>query len=142
MEYDFCAEWLNCLLKTLENGGDRIGNLFERCAVFHYEANQMDTLLEPYIGDLQGFLGFLEKEWNWKICWSEEENVILADENKEYCVCPVTGRISGEVSPILCDCSAAFARKMFSKVCGKEVRASVKRSFLRDGKSCIYQIRL
>ena len=44
---------------------------------------------------------------------------LLVDENKDFCVCPITEKVQGEVSGILCNCSEKFAEQMFSKVCQK-----------------------
>ena len=135
---DFCAEWLNNLLSSLDENCDSC--LFENCAKLHYQVNGMDKVLEKYTGDLPLFISFLEKEWGWKIEYSEDGHQLLVDENKDYCVCPVTKNIQGKVSGNLCNCSEKFAEQMFSKVCQKKITAKVKRSVLRDGKSCIYEI--
>lgn len=58
----------------------------------------------------------------------------------DFCVCPITQKVQGKASGILCNCSEKFAELMFSKVCQKKIAAKVKRSVLRDGKSCIYEI--
>ena len=135
---DFCAEWLNNLLSSLdENCGSC---LFENCAKLHYQVNGMDNILEKYVGNLSSFISFLEKEWGWKITYSEDGQQLLVDENKDFCVCPIVNNIQGKVSDKLCNCSEKFAEQMFSKVCQKNICAKVKRSVLRDGQSCIYEI--
>lgn len=58
----------------------------------------------------------------------------------DFCVCSITQNVQGKVSDILCNYSEKFAEQMFSKVCQKKIVAKVKRSILRDGKSCIYEI--
>lgn len=135
---DFCAEWLNHLLGSLDQNCGSC--LFEACANFHYRTNGMDAMIEDYIGDLPGFLTFLGKEWGWHTACSEDGTRLLIDENKDFCVCPITQRVQGPVSGMLCNCSEKFAEQMFSKVCGKRVTAKVVRSILRDGKSCMYEI--
>ena len=140
-EFDFCAEWTNHLLKGLEENG-KIECAYENCAEFHYKMNQMDSVLDTYVGDLDGFISFLKNTYWWLITCSDDGKTILIDENKDFCVCPVAGKIGENVSPMLCNCSAFYAKKMFSKVCQREVNAAVKRSFLRDGKSCMYEIHL
>jgi len=135
---DFCAEWLNHLLSSLDENCDSC--LFEGCANLHYQVNGMDNLLEKYVGDLPAFVVYLEKEWGWKVIFSEGGSRLLVDENKDFCVCPITRSLHGNVSGNLCHCSEKFAEQMFSKVCQKKVTAKVKRSVLRDGKSCIYEI--
>lgn len=137
---DFCAEWLNNLLNSLEENCDDC--LFESCAKYHYDVNKMDEILQKYIGDLPAFISFLENEWGWKITVSEAGNQLLIDENKDVCVCPITQKIQGKVSGALCNCSEKFAEQIFSKVCQKTVTVKVARSILRDGKSCIYDIKI
>lgn len=135
---DFCAEWLNHLLFSMDKNCDSC--LFEACAKLHYQVNGMDAVLEKYVGDLPAFISFLEKEWGWKVTVSEDGSQLFIDENKDFCVCPITQNVQGKVSGTLCNCSEKFAEQMFSKICEKKVVAKVKRSVLRDGKSCIYEI--
>ena len=139
---NFQAEWAACLLEGIENNCSvKIGQAcLERCACFHYRVNDMDRLLEKYVTDLNGFIDFLQKEYGWIIQINNDNKNIIVDENKDYCVCPITAALHGKVSSLLCDCSAHYASKMFSKVLGKEVKAKVIRSYLRDGLSCIYEI--
>lgn len=135
---DFCAEWLNHLLCSMDKNCDSC--LFESCAKLHYQVNGMDAILEKYVGNLPAFISFLEKEWGWKVTVSEDGSQLFIDENKDFCVCPITQNVQGKVSGTLCNCSEKFAEQMFSKICEKKVVAKVKRSVLRDGKSCIYEI--
>lgn len=135
---DFCAEWINRLLGSMDDNCDSY--LFDACAKLHYQMNGMDDILKDYIGNLPAFLLFLEKEWGWKITYSEEGNRLLIDENKDQCVCPIARKSQEKVSGNLCHCSERFAEQMFSKVCQKRIIAKVRRSVLRDGKSCIYEI--
>lgn len=102
----------------------------------------MENLIQDYIGNMPDFLTFLQREWGWRITVSEDENTILIDENKDFCVCPVAQTMGGQIPKNLCRCSEAFARKMFTAVARKEVTATVVRSVIRDGKSCMYEIHL
>lgn len=139
--FDFCAELANHLIRECKNDCER-KCLLKSCADFHYEVNQMDHMLDPYVGDLEGFISFLEDTLGWVITRSEDGKTILADENKPFCVCPIAANTQEAISPLFCDCSTFYAQKMFARVCGQEVKASLKRSVLRDGKSCIYEITL
>lgn len=135
---DFCAEWLNHLLSSLDENCDSC--LFENCAKLHYQVNGMDNILEKYVGNLPSFISFLEKGWGWEITYSEDGQQLLVDENKDFCVCPIANNIQGKASGKLCNCSEKFADQIFSRVCQKNISAKVKRSVLRDGQSCIYEI--
>lgn len=141
----FTTEWTKRLMQGIqeqEEGTETASSCFEACAAWHYEYNDMDRLIQNYIGNMPDFLAFLEREWGWKITVSEDKKEIFIDENKDFCVCPVAQKMGEPVPQNLCRCSEAFAKKMFSAVAGKEVQASVIRSVIRDGKSCIYEIRL
>ncbi|AVQ37762.1 hypothetical protein C7M56_03320 [Clostridium botulinum] len=100
-------------------------------------------MLEKYVGDLQGFINFMEKEHGQIITYDEINNIILVDENKSYCVCPITQCINGKkVSPVLCNCSVSMTQKMISKITGKKTKSRVVASILRGDKSCVYEIKL
>lgn len=139
---NFHAEWAGCLLEGIENNctAELRQACLEKCACLHYRVNNMDYLLESYVGDLNGFINFLHREYGWIIQIDSENKRITVDENKSYCVCPITEALQGKVSSVLCDCSAHYAGKMFSKVLGKKAKAKVRRFYLRDGLSCIYDI--
>lgn len=138
----FHAEWNRELLLHMNNNPTDDGPaLMRRCAGFHYNLNNMDQLIEPFIGNLEAFIVFLTKEWGWIVNYDDQEHVIIADENKEYCVCPIVRSMEGKkISTLLCHCSEGFGKIMFSKVIGREVSTEVLKSILRGDKSCIYRI--
>ena len=112
-----------------------------KCHIAHYNELGMEDILEKYVGKIDLFISFLQSEWNWIVSYDREKEIIVADENKETCVCPLfnSGRMT---SGNLCFCSEGFTEKMFSYVLQKPVKAEVIRSFIRDQKSCIYKISL
>lgn len=135
--------WLITLLENLDQNIDEteLRKIIRMSAGVHYDQLKMDDLLSGYIGKLREFVGFLEKEWGWKVNYDEAAGVITADENKSYCVCPVLkGTPAG--SPAICYCSEGFAELMFSKVAGAAVSAEVISSVRRGDKTCIYRISL
>lgn len=146
MESDlaFSLAWQNNLLKAIDEG--KTGKeVFTYCAKYHYDKNDMDRIIENYVGDLNGFVRFLQESWGWIITFSEDGKKIIVDENKDFCVCPVANafkQTGNDIPTNLCNCSEQFARMMFSKVVGNEVHTKVIRSMIRDGKSCIYEIDL
>lgn len=83
---------------------------------------------------------FLEKEWGWKIKYNEKDKVIIADENKDICVCPLISNFSNSDLSFICHCSESFAELIFSHVLGNPVSATVVSSILRGYKSCSYRI--
>jgi hypothetical protein len=97
--------------------------------------------LNPYIGKIDQFIDFLTTEWKWIVTYDRTAGVIVADENKDYCVCPLH-REGFVTSEKLCKCSEGFAERMFGMIIEHEVQAEVIRSYIRDKKSCIYEIRV
>ena len=142
-EGDFPYAWLEGLLeladKTLDPGAKV--KLLKGCAGAHYRSAKMAEIAAPFAGDLGRFLAHLAESWQWKISYDASAGVILADENKDSCVCPLA-RGGARLSPLLCRCSEGFAERMFGAVTGKPVRATVVRSILRGDPSCAYRIEL
>jgi hypothetical protein len=100
----------------------------------------MVEFLKPYNNNLEGFIGFIEKEWGWKMTYDKSTQIIIADENKNNCVCPMINHKTGIKPGALCYCSEGFSELMFTNVIGKPVTASVISSIHRGDKSCKYKI--
>ncbi len=140
----FMQDWIsNLLLNIDENASqEECRKIMKPCAAAHYDFLEMDTVLTPYEGDISKFLQFIGEKWDWKIEYNPDSGVIIADENKAQCVCPMVNQEKGVRSSILCYCSEGFAEKMFSKVVGHPVKTEVISSIHRGNKSCKYQILL
>ena len=137
-------DWISNLLANI---GDKIDTkslrtALKQCANVHYEHLNMDEMLSGYIGRLADFLEFISEKWGWKVDYDKETQTIVADENKNYCVCPLINREKGIKSAAICYCSEGFAEHMFSKVAGKPVKATVISSIQRGDKSCKYLIKI
>jgi predicted hydrocarbon binding protein len=137
-------DWISTLLLQIdENAGDEeCRKIMKPCAMAHYNYLEMDKVLEPYVGNMAKFIQFINNEWSWKIEYNAETGVIIADENKSYCVCPMVNKEKGVRSSILCYCSEGFAEKMFSTVAGHPVKARVISSIHRGNDRCKYEIRV
>jgi hypothetical protein len=132
--------WMKQYLdRTMEHPEDDLRTVVKGCHFTHFQAIGMQDILARFVGRIDLFIDFLENDWKWKIDYDAAGGTIIANEDKDFCVCPLvkTGLVT---SKELCACSEGFAEKMFSQVLGKEVRAEVIRSYLRDGKSCVYRI--
>jgi len=140
----FMQDWISTLLLNIdENAGDEeCRKIMKPCAMAHYNYLEMDNVLAPYVGDMAKFTQFISNEWSWKIDYNTETGVIVADENKSYCVCPMVNKEKGIRSSILCYCSEGFAEKMFSTVAGHPVTARVISSIHRGNDRCKYEIKL
>jgi hypothetical protein len=134
--------WIAQILTNINSELDEaeIRKVMKSCALVHYSDLKMDDLLSGYVGNLDKFTGWIEENWGWKIEYDKEEKILIAEENKSYCVCPMVNHQSGSKLPVMCFCSEGFAEKMFSTVVGVPVTASVVSSILRGDKSCKYKI--
>jgi predicted hydrocarbon binding protein len=100
----------------------------------------MDTTVDRFQGDLPGFLEHLRGQWGWIVEYDPKGGVILVNENKSKCVCPLTAGEPGADLGVLCYCSEGFAERMFSAVTGAAAHAEVTESILRGGERCRYRI--
>lgn len=139
LPYKFIEKMLDVLDK--EVGQQKAGEMISQCAVCHYDILDMDSWIYKYEGKLKEFAAFLKDEWGWRVSYDETESIIMVDENKPFCVCPLV-KTGGINNPSLCRCSEGFAKKMFAIVAGCSVDAKVVKSVLRGDKSCIYKIEL
>lgn len=139
--------WQNWIARLLQNMHDTLSpeqcrELMYSCAGVHYDQLQMEKILQPFEGHTAEFCDFLQKEWGWKVDYRKNENLIVANENKTKCVCPLVNPMNGHMAASLCYCSEAFAARMFGKVTGRKVEARVLASLHRGDPHCIYQIKI
>ena len=136
--------WISLLLTSLNNELDEEAKrkVMKKTSLAHYQSLKMDELLAPYKGDLDKFIKFLNTEWGWKVTFDKSSNTLIADENKNYCVCPVSKFKKGDKTSAMCYCSEGFAEKMFSTVTGKPTLATVSSSVRRGDATCIYNIKI
>jgi len=134
-------EWLKSLLNNLQQNFDenQLRPVIKQSSAIHYADLKMDDMLAPYLGNLGKFIAFIEEKWGWKVTWDKESKKIIADENKEFCVCPVLDSQS-KGSSAICFCSEGFAELMFAKVYGAPVKTTVISSVRKGDKSCKYEI--
>jgi hypothetical protein len=135
-------EWISVLLSNIDDNlsETELRNALKGCAIVHYNNLNMDSILAEYKGNLDKFITFLSTEWGWKIDYDKTNGVIIADENKNYCVCPMINKEKGVASAAICYCSEGFSEKMFSEVAGKPVKATVLTSIYRGDPSCRYKV--
>lgn len=140
---DLPRRWITAVLPALgalepARARDLVGN----GAAAHWADLAMDDVLAPFAGDLPAFLAFLRSEWGWIVTYDVEARVVLADENKDRCVCPLVPQDPPEGLGALCHCSEGFASRMFAAVTGAPARAEVVESILRGGARCRYRVQL
>jgi hypothetical protein len=137
MFQDYLAKLFSNIDSTLKQSDKR--KIIKDCALIHYDNVKMDEVLKPFIGNLDSFLSFLKEQGHWKIEYNSKTKTIIADENKDYCPCPLIEK-EKRISGAICYCSEGFTEKMFSTVLQKPVSASVISSIQRGGSKCVYKI--
>lgn len=137
-------DWLSNLLSNLNQDLDDevLREIIKKSSTIHFNNLNMDDLLSDYKGDLDKFIKYIESIWGWKIDYNKTTKVLIADENKDYCVCPILEHKKGLNTSAICYCSEGFAEKMFSVVTGESVTAKVISSVRKGDKSCIYKIEI
>lgn len=143
-EKRFMQSWIYRLLENLSTNQDATEHqsILKNCSASHYEYLEMDNLLKPYEGNLKKFNTFLEEQWGWKIDYQKDRSILMANENKDVCVCPLVNQQKNIKMSGLCYCSEGFAERMFSKVVGHQVKARVLTSIQRGDACCRYEIKL
>lgn len=136
-------EWVSVLLSGLESSfkDEAIRKILKPCSLAHYKDLKMDDILTPYQGNIKEFCRFLSDSWGWKVDFDEKRGIILGNENKEQCVCPMVNHSIEGTPSAICYCSEGFTEKMFSFIIGKPVSARVVSSILRGDKTCVYEVR-
>jgi hypothetical protein len=137
-------DWLSNLLSNLNQDLDEnvLRKIIKKSSMLHYNNLNMDSLLSDYIGDLEKFIKYIENTWGWKIDYNKLTKVLIADENKDCCVCPILEHKKDINTSAICYCSEGFAEKMFSVVTGVSVTAKVISSVRKGDKSCKYKIEI
>ena len=135
-------EWKSNLLlnANIELNEESARKLIKQTAGVPYKNLKWDTVLAEYKGDLDKFTVFLREKWGWKVDYDKEKRILIADENKNYCVCPIAVHKKDKDSSAICYCSEGFAEKMFSLVSGVQVQAEVIASIRKGDTSCKYKI--
>ena len=135
-------DWIASLLANIgsELDEESARKVIKKTAIVHYNNLKMDNMLADYVGNLEKFISFIEEKWSWKVDYNKTTKTLIADENKNYCVCPIS-QIRKDVSiSAMCYCSEGFAEKMFSVVAGVPAKARVVSSIRRGDERCKYKI--
>lgn len=135
------SKWITSLLLSLKDespGTTR--KIIKNRAEAHFDDLNLKEKFAPYVGKPELFYDFLKNEWGWILEYDKSAGIIIADENKDYCVCPLIKNKKIEGLNALCYCSEGIAEKMFSYVTGKQVKAEVVQSILRGAGTCKYKI--
>jgi hypothetical protein len=137
-------KWVAALLPQMEKhvAPETARTVIKAAAVAHFEQLGMEKNLAPMIGKMDAFIADISNGWGWKIEYDRAAGVIVADENKPNCVCPMRKDNPALQSPYLCYCSEGFAERMFATVAQRPAHAVIVQSILRGARTCRYRITL
>lgn len=136
-------KWITGLLENLDSSHlteSQLRQIVKSASIAHHQNLDMDTMLSPFKDKLDAFIKFIEEEWSWKVSYEDNRQVLIVDEDKPFCVCPLLRNEKDKKFPALCYCSEGFAERMFSIVCGFPVNATVISSIQRGNNKCVYRI--
>lgn len=139
---EFSTTWAMALLRGISDNcsAKELDACLKHCAECHYEACGRGEMAAQFAGDLAGFVHFLEEKFGIAIQVDYEAGKILYDVNQNCCICPMAEGYDGELPKSLCECSHFFTERMFSEVLQRPAHTKLLRSWLRDKKSCLYEI--
>lgn len=138
-------KWITELLENLDKSHltePQLRQIVKSASIAHHQNLDMDTMLSPFKGKLEAFIKFIEDKWGWKVSYENNGQVLIVDEDKPFCVCPLLRNEKDKKFPALCYCSEGFAERMFSTVCRLPVNATVISSIQRGDNKCVYRIEL
>lgn len=142
-EEAFALQWITELLDSLDKNqlsDSQLRNIVKATSQAHHDLLDVPEMVKPYVGKLEEFIDFLQKSWGWIVKNNRADRLLIVDENKPVCVCPLLKYSTDRLFPALCYCSEGFAEKMFSAVYEHPVQVEVAASVQREDKSCIYHI--
>lgn len=140
----FALQWITELLDSLYKNNlsdSQLRSIVKFTSQAHRDLLAVPEIVSPYIGKPDKFIEFLQDSWGWIVKNDSAKRMLIVDENKPICVCPLLKNISDKLFPALCYCSEGFAEKMFSYVYEHPVEVTVAASVQRGDPSCIYHIR-
>lgn len=142
----FTRDWTRNFLDKIDESkatGNSVNmdDVMMRCASICYHNKGMESLIEKF-RNLDEFFHFLIHEWNWILSYDQERNILLCDENKSECICPVVRACGGDISLSMCSCTEGMLNRIFEKAFNKKIHTTLITSVLRGGKSCVYEVRI
>lgn len=137
----FALHWITELLESLDENeltDAKLRSIVKKTSRAHHDQMNVPEMVRRYIGLPAEFIEFLKNAWGWKIDVAEDKGLLIVDENKPFCVCPLLKNAKDKLFPALCYCSEGFAEKMFTLVYGHPVSVEVGASVQRGDPSCVY----
>lgn len=140
----FALQWIMELLDSLEScnlSDSQLRDIIKSTSQAHHDLLSVPDMVKPYIGKPDEFIKFLQNSWGWIVKEDPANRMLVVDENKPVCVCPLLKNNSDKLFPALCYCSEGFAERMFSYVYEHPIEVTVAASVQRNAPSCIYHVK-
>ena len=116
----------NCYKKSIMN---EVSEKISRELVVNVSADNTDQVVE-----------FLSKTMT-DFTFNKKIDGFTVNLNNNKCFCPVVneGLVSDE---LMCNCTKGFDKKMYETILKREVEITIIDSLLKNGKSCLFQIKI
>lgn len=144
----FIRDWTQRLLYGIEKqcSEKTISNIDFRKALAHcsevcFEKNGF----KEQIGAMKNFDEFVDvchNEYGWIVDYDKSNGILICNENKDHCLCPIARSVKNNLAGTLCHCTETELERMFSMAYKGNVKATVLKSILRGNDRCIYKIEL
>lgn len=140
-DLEFVRNWTKLLLEKAQDPSLNVKEAIGQCSQMCYQNNNMDDKLKD-IHNVQEYVECLRSKFGWTVEFDEENDSLLCHENNTECLCPITRSCKNDISGSMCYCTEAELVRMTERATGRKSRATVLRSFIKDGASCVYRIEL
>ena len=103
-------------------------------------ATRYDSLTDQYKGNLDGFLGEIQKRWVAKAEYDEKAGTIRVVDKSKTCTCPLVDE--SLTASDFCNCTLGWQKATYSKILGRPVDAEVEESILRGSSRCVFRMQV
>jgi hypothetical protein len=121
-------------------------SIFSKLGHECFYARKLDTWIEPYRGNVQGFLDRVNiehasKYWEKLEFTEDRKTLVLTGKPVQHCACAYANCPQPPKS--LCNyCCKNFQQEMFGMLLGQKVEVTITESYLLGGKRCSTTIHL
>lgn len=140
-DLEFIRNWTKLLLENAEDPNLNVKEAIGKCSIMCFQKNNMEEKLKD-IHNVSEYVECLRSKFGWTVEYDEKNETLLCHENNTECLCPITRSCKNEISGSMCYCTEAELVRMTEKATGRKAKATVLRSFIRDGESCVYRLEL
>lgn len=143
----FTCEWTACLLQRLNRlrseGNDKRGieSALGECSSLCFERNQFAQKIKKYESTEDFIQQFCIPVLGWECEYDKSSGTIVCLENNKECLCPVVKTIPN-ISEIICCCTQGEIKRIFRYGLEVDVEVEIVDSWVKNGKSCVYKIKL